>query len=577
MKKTDIGFFALLAALLAVFSAQAAFYPVNRGMINTVTRVTTSAATNEIAATANQVYIATGSSNETFDLPDAQNLPNDWWYLFINNSSGTVTVRNFGNSTIATVATGRAGNFYLKSNATQNGDWEYSVPANSGDLSNYYTKSEHISSSAGAADAGKPIVLDASGRIDSSMVAGGSGLGDVVGPSSSVDGEIVLFDATTGKLIKRATGTGYAKATSGVYSTQSVANSYIELYQSVASALGDIVYGGASGTPTRLAGNTTTTRNFLRQTGDGVNSAAPAWDTLVSGDIPNNAANTSGNAATATALAANPSDCASDRYAISSIANGDLTCAQVSLSAGVTGTLPVGNGGTGITSGTSGGIPYYSASNTIASSGALTQYQVVLGGGAGAAPNVVSGTGTSSQVLTSNGAGANPTWQDASGGGGAIFDGAARHPGVANCEWPYASSQNSFQTAGADGDCTTPAGSNLIGNVTAPGTKIPGFVLTVDDAYYYRITVNGPLTNGSSGISCFWRITDGTDSSNRSFTPSNQDMPNATHVFYIKPTSDGSKTYYIQGTGGSGSGGCAIQMQNTGHELTFYVERVEQI
>lgn len=44
-------------------------------------------------------------------------------------------------------------------------------------------------------------------------VAGG---GDVVGPASSVDGEIALFDSTTGKLIKRASTTGILKGTSGV-------------------------------------------------------------------------------------------------------------------------------------------------------------------------------------------------------------------------------------------------------------------------------------------------------------------------------------------------------------------------
>jgi hypothetical protein len=52
------------------------------------------------------------------------------------------------------------------------------------------------------------------------------------------------------------------------------------------TTLGDTIYGGASGAATRLAGNTTTTRKFLRQTGDGTVSAAPAWDTLVAGDIP---------------------------------------------------------------------------------------------------------------------------------------------------------------------------------------------------------------------------------------------------------------------------------------------------
>jgi len=49
-----------------------------------------------------------------------------------------------------------------------------------------------------------------------------AGGGDVVGPSSSVDAEFALFNSTTGKLLKRATGTGVVKATSGVYSTGSV-------------------------------------------------------------------------------------------------------------------------------------------------------------------------------------------------------------------------------------------------------------------------------------------------------------------------------------------------------------------
>src|SRR3954454_9482063 len=44
----------------------------------------------------------------------------------------------------------------------------------------------------------------------------GSGSGDVTAPSSSVDGEIALFNSTTGKLIKRATTSGLLKAASGV-------------------------------------------------------------------------------------------------------------------------------------------------------------------------------------------------------------------------------------------------------------------------------------------------------------------------------------------------------------------------
>lgn len=45
------------------------------------------------------------------------------------------------------------------------------------------------------------------------------GSGNVTGQASSVDGEITLFSGTGGKIIKRATGSGIVKATSGVYST----------------------------------------------------------------------------------------------------------------------------------------------------------------------------------------------------------------------------------------------------------------------------------------------------------------------------------------------------------------------
>jgi hypothetical protein len=50
--------------------------------------------------------------------------------------------------------------------------------------------------------------------------------------------------------------------------------------------LGSIGYQSATDTTTLLGPNTTATKKFLRMTGDGTNGAAPAWDTLVAGDIP---------------------------------------------------------------------------------------------------------------------------------------------------------------------------------------------------------------------------------------------------------------------------------------------------
>jgi hypothetical protein len=79
-----------------------------------------------------------------------------------------------------------------------------------------------------------------------------------------------------------------------------------------------------------------------------------------------------------------------------------------SLTLGWSGQLSVARGGTGLNAGTSGGVLYYSATGTLASSALLTQYGVVYGGGAGAAP-VSTAAGTTGQVLTATTSGA-PTW-----------------------------------------------------------------------------------------------------------------------------------------------------------------------
>ena len=50
--------------------------------------------------------------------------------------------------------------------------------------------------------------------------------------------------------------------------------------------LGDVIHGNGTPKWARLAGNITTTRKFLRQTGTGAISAVPVWDTLVAADIP---------------------------------------------------------------------------------------------------------------------------------------------------------------------------------------------------------------------------------------------------------------------------------------------------
>lgn len=151
--------------------------------------------------------------------------------------------------------------------------------------------------------------------------------------------------------------------------------------------------GGGGGAPTNAT--------YITQTANGTLTNEQALGALASALLV--------NTTTTGVLSAYAGSSCTNQFVRGLSALGVSTCASVSLTADVTGTLPVGNGGIGITSGTSGGVPYFSGSTTIASSAALTQNRIVLGGGAGAAPTVVGSLGSTVQVLHGNASGA-PTF-----------------------------------------------------------------------------------------------------------------------------------------------------------------------
>jgi hypothetical protein len=104
-----------------------------------------------------------------------------------------------------------------------------------------------------------------------------------------------------------------------------------------------------------------------------------------------------------------PTTGGTSNYALTTNGSGVSSWSQISLSDGVTGTLPVDNGGTGLTAGTSGGVLAFTAAGTLASSAELAVNNLVLGGGAGAAPTTLGSLGTATTVLHGNASGA-PTF-----------------------------------------------------------------------------------------------------------------------------------------------------------------------
>lgn len=99
----------------------------------------------------------------------------------------------------------------------------------------------------------------------------------------------------------------------------------------------------------------------------------------------------------------------------------DLTVDVLTFTS-LSGTVPLGNGGLGITSGTSGGVPYFSSTSTIASSAALAANALVIGGGAGAAPSTTTtGTGVLTWLGTPSSANLASALTDETGTGPAVF------------------------------------------------------------------------------------------------------------------------------------------------------------
>ena len=132
---------------------------------------------------------------------------------------------------------------------------------------------------------------------------------------------------------------------------------------------------------------------------------------------------------------------------------------------------PVANGGTGLTTGTSGGIPGFTSTKTMASSAVIGAGLPVLGGGAGAAPTAGTRSGNSTKYVTTTGSLPNGDCVQIDSNGNFVDAGGA-------C------------TTGGGGGTVTSALINQLAWYSSAGTVVVG--LTTAD--------NGILVTSASGV-----------------------------------------------------------------------------
>jgi hypothetical protein len=300
------------------------------------TSVAASGTQINLTAASTPVYVVTGSGGQVIKLPDATTLPKGPIFSFNNNqTSGAITVNNNSGTLVASVPAGGYTTVVLLDNATAAGSWD-----------------RHDESPANVSWSTNTLSYPGS-------FTGGTWNGTAVGIAYGGTGQTTAAAAITA-LTGSQTNAYYLRS-NGTNATLS-ALAAADLTGTVAIANGGTGQTTQAAAITALTGTQTSGR-YLRS--DGTNATLAA---IQAADVPTLNQNTTGTAANITA---------SSNSTLTTLSSLSLPGSQVSgnisgNAANVTGTVAVGNGGTGLTTLTANYIPYGAGTSAFASKSNFT-------------------------------------------------------------------------------------------------------------------------------------------------------------------------------------------------------------
>jgi hypothetical protein len=427
--------------------------------------ITAAASTTNLTAASQYNQTLVGTGTQTFRLPDATTLTDTTAFQFNNNATGTLTITDYAAATVGTVAPGGAASIALLDNSTVGGTW---------DVHGYIP--ENVTWGTNALSLGSTVITGGTwngGTIGTAY--GGTGLTTFTAANSALY-STSSSALTAGTLPVAAGGSGATTFTSNgvVYG-----NGTSALGVTSAGTTGQVLVGNTGSAPswatvssslvssfqTSLSGLTpsTATTGAVTLAGTlGPTSGGTGLTSYTQGDLVYaTAANTLGTLA----------DVATGNALISGGVGADPLWGKIGLSTHVSGTLPIGNGGTGQTTASAA----FDALNPMTTVGDMI-YE-------GSGPTAVRlPIGSSNQVLTV--VGGIPSWETPSSGGvttisfgsTGLTPSTATSGAVTVAGTLGATSGGTGQSTYATGDILYASASNTLSKLTA-GTN--GQVLTL--------------------------------------------------------------------------------------------------